>query len=96
MINSNINKFDFILPAYLQLKSIFNPEHFVFGGKILRPPLLELISKNIFSNYNGITSTLFVESSYSQIFGIVNMGVHFSRGAGIFAAYSFFDWDLRW
>ena len=96
MINSNINKFDFILPAYLQLKSIFNPEHFVFGGKIPRPPLLELISKNIFCNYDEITSTLFVESSHSQIFDIVNMGVHLSRGAGIFAAYSFFDWDLRW
>ena len=96
MINSNINKFDFIVPAYLQLKSIFNPEHFVFGGKILRPALLELISKNIFYNYDEITSTLFLESSQSQIFDIVNMGVHLSRGAGIFAAYSFFDWNLNW
>lgn len=96
MINSNINKFNFIAPTYIQLESIFNPEHFVFGGKILRPQLLELISKNILNNYDGITSTLFTENSHSQIFDIIDMGVNLSRGAGIFAAYSFFDWNLRW
>ena len=81
-------------PSSFSTRNLFISSSFKILNVTL--PILELISKNILNNYDGITSTLFTENSHSQIFDIIDMGVNLSRGAGIFAAYSFFDWNLRW
>lgn len=97
IIKSNIDEFKFIKPTCLQLKSLFNPEHFVLGGKMVKRQLINMVHESIIlEDRDGITSKLLVESPSTLTFDFIKHKDQPSKGAGIFAAYSFFNWDLKW
>lgn len=90
---------DSVENIYIQIKAILDPEHFVFGGRWLREVEFEnFISTNnrIFNKYKNIANTLFVKSSSSSLFNVINRDSQSQKGAGIYAAYSYFNWDLKW
>lgn len=63
---------------------------------MVKPELIDVAYRRILNNYDGITSTLFVESPDALDFELITPNLNTSKGAGIFAAYSFFDWNLKW
>lgn len=83
-----------ISPACVQIESFFNPEHFIISGKWVKKEQFEnfLFFNNRFSMLsNGI---LIGNSSFYP--RVMNRTEQPQKGAGIYAAYSFFNWDLKW
>lgn len=95
----NMEQFNSIETTYMQIKALLNPEYFVFGGKWLRKTQFEdFIFRNtkIFNSYKELANILFVESPSYSFFNVMNKDEQQQKGAGIYAAYSFFDWELKW
>ena len=99
-LKSNIHQLDSIIEEYLQLKALFNPEHFILGGKWLRKGKIEdiisySINEKICKNNESPQKILMLEG-FVPFFEIINKDEQSAKGAGIFAAYSFFNWDFKW
>lgn len=99
-LKSNIHQLDSIIEEYLQLKALFNPEHFILGGKWLRKGKIEdiisySINEKICKNNESPQKILMLEG-FIPFFEIINKDEQSAKGAGIFAAYSFFNWDFKW
>lgn len=87
-----------ISPACIQIGSFFNPEHFIISGKWIKKEQFEdflFFYNKFFNNYEKLINMLFVENS-SLYPRVMNRAEQPQKGAGIYAAYSFFNWDLRW
>jgi len=96
---SNKEQFNSIETTYMQIKALLHPEYFVFGGKWLRKTQFEdFIFRNteIFNTYKLLANMLFVECPSFSFFNVMNKDEQQQKGAGIYAAYSFFDWELKW
>lgn len=99
ILTANREQFNSIETTYMQIKALLNPEYFVLGGKWLRKTQFEdFIFRNtkIFNSYKELANILFVESPSSSFFNVMNKDDQQQKGAGIYAAYSFFDWELKW
>lgn len=99
ILTANMEQFSSIETSYMQIKALLNPEYCVFGGKWLRKTQFEdfiFRNKKIFNRYKELANILFVESPSSSFFNVINKDEQQQKGAGIYAAYSFFDWELKW
>lgn len=88
-----LNIFD---QANLQIRSILNPEHFIIDGKWVKEPYFyEFYQKNstIFTAYNEIANHIYLECPWTVI---MKKEEQPQKGAAIYAAYSFFGWELKW
>ena len=80
----------------LQVRSILNPEYFIVDGKWVKEPYFyEFYQKNsiIFTAYNEIANSLYLDCPWIVI---KKKDEQPQKGAAIYAAYSFFDWELKW
>ena len=80
----------------LQLRSILNPEYFIVDGKWVKEPYFyEFYQKNstIFTAYNEIANSLYLDCPWITV---MKKEEQPQKGAAIYAAYSFFGWELKW
>ena len=82
-------------PAFMQIASFFNPEHFIVSSKWIKKEQFEnLLFYN--NTYERLTNMLFAENSSLYIPRVMNKIEQPQKGGGIYAAYSFFNWDFKW
>ena len=82
--------------ASLQIRSILNPNHFIIDGKWIKSShFYEFYTQNslYFKVTDEIVNTLYLAAPWPII---MKKEEQPQKGAAIFAAYSFFGWDLRW
>lgn len=82
--------------ADLQIRSLLNPRYFIIDGKwVKKPYFYEFYQKNttIFTAYNEIANSLYLDCPWIII---MKREEQPQKGAAIYAAYSFFDWELKW
>ncbi len=88
----------FIKSPYIQIKSLLNPEHFIIGGNWIKKLQFEQFfffnNTFFFNEYQELSTMLFAENS--SLIHVMNMDEQPQKGAGIYAAYSFFNWKFRW
>ena len=87
-----------ISPACIQIDSFFNPEHFIISGKWIKKEQFEnflFFYNRFYNDYEKLLNRVLVEKS-SLHPRVMNRTEQPQKGAGIYAAYSFFNWDLRW
>ena len=80
----------------LQVRSILNPEYFIIDGKWVKEPYFyDFYQENtqIFTTYNEIANFLYLNCSGPLI---MKKEEQPQKGAAIYAAYSFFGWELKW
>lgn len=80
----------------LQVRSILNPEYFIVDGKWVKEPYFyEFYQKNstIFTAYNEIANSLYLDCPWITV---MKKEEQPQKGAAIYAAYSFFGWELKW
>ena len=85
-------------PACIQIGSFFNPEHFIIGGKWIKKEQFEnflFFYNRFFNDYEVLSNIILVGNSSLQP-RVMNRTEQPQKGAGIYAAYSFFNWDLKW
>lgn len=88
-----LNIFD---QATLQIRSLLNPQHFIIDGKWVKEPhFYKFHRKNsqIFTTYNEIANYIYLDSPWTVI---MKKEEQPQKGAAIYAAYSFFGWELKW
>lgn len=82
--------------ANLQIRSILNPEHFIIDGKWIKEPYFYEFYQThttIFTVYNEIADFLCMKGLCPTIRKKEEQP---QKGAAIYAAYSFFGWELKW
>lgn len=82
--------------ANLQIRAMLNPEHFIIDGKWVKEPYFyDFYQENtqIFTTYNEIANFLYLNCSGPLI---MKKEEQPQKGAAIYAAYSFFGWELKW
>lgn len=82
--------------ANLQIRAMLNPKHFIIDGKWVKEPYFyNFYQENtqIFTTYNEIANFLYLNCSGPLI---MKKEEQPQKGAAIYAAYSFFDWELKW
>lgn len=87
-----------ISPACLQISSFFNPEHFIISGKWIKKEQFEnflFFYNRFFNNYEMLSNRMLIGNS-SLHPRVMNRTEQPQKGAGIYAAYSFFNWELKW
>lgn len=80
----------------LQIRSLLNPQHFIIDGKCVKEPYFYEFyrkSSQIFTTYNEIANHIYSECPWTVI---MKKEKQPQKGAAIYAAYSFFDWELKW
>lgn len=82
--------------ASLQIRSILNPNHFIIDGKWIKSShFYKFYTQNslYFNDTDEIVNTLYLAAPWPII---MKKEEQPQKGAAIFAAYSFFNWDLKW
>lgn len=90
---------DLIIPFFdetsLQIRTLLDPEIFVIGGKWIKKTQFE----NFYTEHQSFSCSKYWEA-FNLLFTsrpiILNRHEQPQKGAGIFAAYCFFNWELRW
>ena len=83
-----------ISSACMQIVSFFNPEHFIISGKWVKKEQFEDFL--FFNNKFEMLSNRIPVGNSSLYPRVMNRTEQIQKGAGIYAAYSFFNWDLKW
>lgn len=87
-----------ISPACIQISSFFNPEHFIISGKWIKKEQFEnflFFYNRFFNDYEMLSNRMLIGNS-SLHPRVMNRTEQPQKGAGIYAAYSFFNWELKW
>lgn len=85
-----------ISKSCVQISSFLNPEHFILSGKWIKKEQFEnllFFYNRFFNDYEMLSDIILVRNSYPRV---MNRAEQPQKGAGIYAAYCFFKWELKW